>query len=425
MMTSDSKNCGWRSLGVLVISQILCLAQADGTKPNGWDNVLDRIKTDLNSNGGAEKPSSVLRGTERELKHSVSQERIWLFVIVSDTRIPFFFVQISDLYLYETIVYLTYYILPKKQNSKRSGSGSKSKSSQPQGGTEDIVAVSQMKLDGMTVEECLAMGDFMSKTCTKCSIMFNKMELTYPEPKGSGGAVFMYNYDAYKKVYDNIEEYQLQFPLTCEDYPISNDETKMTAVMASNAISIRDYRSEDMSHCITDVMHALGINKLPPNPPCRGDDSRRLEDDAMKILEAQADPYWNELAEVLDYQNMRIEYGDTPASVVFPPDFPLPAAWRGYTVNQVAQAVSTIVEVSKKKWKGCFWFVHIAHNALAHVDSLYHANHSKHSFAYAGLRRAPLLSSSASFPSSLCRPVWHVRAGLQSHACNGRLFRIC
>ena len=74
---------------MLVISQILCLAQADGTKPNGWDNVLDRIKTDLNSNGGAEKPSSVLRGTERELKHSVSQERIWLFVIVSDTRIPF------------------------------------------------------------------------------------------------------------------------------------------------------------------------------------------------------------------------------------------------------------------------------------------------------------------------------------------------
>ena len=242
------------------------------------------------------------------------------------------------------------------QNSKRSGSGSKSKSkshkpgSQPQGGTEDIVAVSQMKLDGMTVEECMAMGDFMSRSCTDCSIMFNKMELTYPEPKGSGGAVFLYNYDAYKKVYDNIDEYRQQFPLTCEDYPVSNNEKKMTAVMASNAISHRDYSSETMSHCVTDVMYALGINKLPPNPPCPDEQRRRLGDDAMdamSILEAQNDSYWEELAEVLEYQNIRIKYGDTPASVVFPDDFPLPDSWRGYTVNQVAQAVSTIVEVYK------------------------------------------------------------------------------
>ena len=71
----DNSKCGRKSLGlvVLVISQILCLAQADDAKPNGWDSVLDRIKSDLNSNGGAEKPSSVLRGTEREreLKHKV------------------------------------------------------------------------------------------------------------------------------------------------------------------------------------------------------------------------------------------------------------------------------------------------------------------------------------------------------------------
>ena len=239
------------------------------------------------------------------------------------------------------------------QNSKRSGSGSKSKSkshkpgSQPPEETKEIVAVSQMKLDGMTVEECLAMGDFMSRSCTDCSIMFNKCELTYPDPKDSGGAVFMYNYDAYEKVYDNMEEYQLQFPLTCEDFPISNNEKKMTAVMASNAISVRDYSSENMSHCITDVMYALGINKLPPNPPCPDEQRRRLGDDAMSILEAQGDAYWPEFAEVLDYQIMRIKYGDTPASVVFPDNFPLPASWRGYTVNQVAQAVSTIVEVYK------------------------------------------------------------------------------
>ena len=238
------------------------------------------------------------------------------------------------------------------QNSKRSGSGSKSKSKSHKPGssqpTEDILAVSQMKLDGMTVEECLAMGDFMSRSCTDCSIMFNKCELTYPDPKDSGGAVFMYNYDAYKKVYDNIDQYQQQFPLTCADYPISNNELKMTAVMASNAISVRDYSSETMSHCIMDVMYALGINKLPPNPPCRDEQRRRLgDDDAMLILEAQADEYWPELEEVLDYQILRIKYGDTPAGVVFPADFPLPASWRGYTVNQVAQAVSTIVEVYK------------------------------------------------------------------------------
>lgn len=121
----------------------------------------------------------------------------------------------------------------------------------------------------------------------------------------------------------------------------------MTAVMASNAISVRDYSSENMSHCITDVMYALGINKLPPNPPCPDEQRRRLGDDAMSILEAQGDAYWPEFAEVLDYQIMRIKYGDTPASVVFPDNFPLPASWRGYTVNQVAQAVSTIVEVYK------------------------------------------------------------------------------
>lgn len=192
-----------------------------------------------------------------------------------------------------------------------------------------------MKLDGMTVEECLAMGDFMSKTCTDSSIMFNKMELTYPKPKGSGGAVFLYNYDAYEEVYDNMEEYQLQFPLTCEDYPISNDEKKMTAVMASNAISIRDYSSETMKHCITDVMYALGIQELPRNPPSPDEQRRRLGDDA------QNDPYWAELAEVLRYQNIRLEYGDTPAAAMFPENFPLPDIWTGYTVNQVSQAVST------------------------------------------------------------------------------------
>lgn len=101
-MMGNSKNCGRRSLGlgVLVISQILCLAQADGNKSNGWDNVLDRIKSDLNSNGGADKPSSVLRGTERELKHSVSgTERIRIASHVLFVCGIYFFLpcQISDL----------------------------------------------------------------------------------------------------------------------------------------------------------------------------------------------------------------------------------------------------------------------------------------------------------------------------------------
>ena len=75
----SNSNCNRRSLGlgVLVIGQILCLAQADG-KPNGWDNVFDRIKSEKNANGGAEKPPGILRGAsvgERELKHSVSQAK--------------------------------------------------------------------------------------------------------------------------------------------------------------------------------------------------------------------------------------------------------------------------------------------------------------------------------------------------------------
>ena len=57
-------------LGILVVGQILCLAQANGgNKPNGWDSVLE---PDLNSNGGgAKETSSVLRGKDRELRHKV------------------------------------------------------------------------------------------------------------------------------------------------------------------------------------------------------------------------------------------------------------------------------------------------------------------------------------------------------------------
>lgn len=226
------------------------------------------------------------------------------------------------------------------QNSKRSGSRSHKPGSQPEE-TREIVAVSQMSLDGMTVEECLAMSDFMSKSCTDCSIMFNKMELASPEPLGSNGAVFLYNPDAYYKVYDNMGEYQSKFPLTCKDYPVSNDEKVMTAVQASNSISVRDYKSPEMSHCIMDIMHELGITELPPNPPCPngGTDGRRLSDS-----EALSSDYWPELAEVLEYQKIRMKYGDTPAAVVFPAEFPLPDIWTGYTVNQVAIAVSSGLE---------------------------------------------------------------------------------
>ena len=66
-------------LGILVVGQILCLAQADDNKPNGWDSVLDGTASDLNSKKGAKKPSSVLRkpssvlrGNDRELRHKVS-----------------------------------------------------------------------------------------------------------------------------------------------------------------------------------------------------------------------------------------------------------------------------------------------------------------------------------------------------------------
>ena len=58
-------------LGILVVGQMLCLAQANGgNKPNGWDSVLE---PDLNSNGGgAKETSSALRGKDRELRHKVS-----------------------------------------------------------------------------------------------------------------------------------------------------------------------------------------------------------------------------------------------------------------------------------------------------------------------------------------------------------------
>ena len=228
-----------------------------------------------------------------------------------------------------------------------SGSWSKSKKSKKgsQGGTGEIVAVSQMSLDGMTVQECLAMGDFMSRSCTDCSMMFDKQKLCDGEPCGSNGAVFLYNEKAYDAVEGNLEYYQKQFPLKCEDYPISNNEEKMTAIKASNSISPRDYKSETMSHCIMDVMYALGINKSPSNPPCPDEHRRRLGHDETSIAEALADPYWIELDEVLWYQINRIKHGNDPAKGdhegKFPDDFPLPAIWTGYTINQVTQAVST------------------------------------------------------------------------------------
>ena len=136
------------------------------------------------------------------------------------------------------------------------------------------------------------MGDFMSRSCTDCSIMHNKME---PAPAGSGGTVFIYNYGEYDEAADAgaMEDYRAKFPLTCNDYPISNNETVMNAVMLSNAISVRDYKSETMKHCITDVMLALN-NELPPNPPCRNgnSNSRRLDHNTTSIEEALADPYW-------------------------------------------------------------------------------------------------------------------------------------
>ena len=189
------------------------------------------------------------------------------------------------------------------------------------------------------------MGDFMSRSCTDCSIMHNKMESA---PAGSGGSVFIYNYGEYDEAADAgaMEDYRAKFPLTCNDYPISNNETVMNAVMLSNAISVRDYKSETMKHCITDVMLALN-NELPPNPPCRDGDSnsRRLDHNTTSIEEALADPYWLELEEVLDFQLIRIKYGDVQAWAVFPDDFPLPAEWANYTVNQVAQAVSRVYVV--------------------------------------------------------------------------------
>ena len=64
--------CGRKNLclGMLVIAQILCLAQANSNKPNGWDSVLE---PDLQRNGGgAKNPSTALRGKDRELRHKVS-----------------------------------------------------------------------------------------------------------------------------------------------------------------------------------------------------------------------------------------------------------------------------------------------------------------------------------------------------------------
>ena len=240
--------------------------------------------------------------------------------------------------------------------AKSGGSGGPSKSfksksfkskSKSTAMSDEISTVSQMSLDGMSVQECKYMEQYISNKCSGNCIMFNKLSVN--QRANANGVVFAYD----QEKLDNIDKDELQRcaqeleQLKCEDYPIHNNKKILECAQISNAISMRDATDPDqMAHCMFDVLYELGINEAPSNPPCPDDRRRRR----LMDVDPTNDPYWEEMAEVMTYQIVRIqEMMTTPPSAaekVFRDEglpFPIPHIWENYTVSEVAFAVSYIL----------------------------------------------------------------------------------
>ena len=234
--------------------------------------------------------------------------------------------------------------------AKSGGSGGPSKSfksksfkSKSAAMSDEISSVSQMSLDGMSVQECKYMEQYISNKCSGNCIMFNKISVN--QKANANGVVFTYD----QEKLDNIDKDELERcaqeleQLKCEDYPIHNNK----CAQISNAISMRDATDPDqMAHCMFDVLYELGITEAPPNPPCPDDRRRRR----LMDVDPTNDTYWEEMAEVMTYQIVRIqEMMTTPPSAaekVFRDEgltLPIPSIWENYTVSEVAFAVSYIL----------------------------------------------------------------------------------
>ena len=209
--------------------------------------------------------------------------------------------------------------------------------------SDEISSVSQMSLDGMSVQECKDMEQYISNKCSGNCIMFNKISVN--QKANANGVVFTYD----QEKLDNVDEDELERcaqeleQLKCEDYPIHNNK----CAQISNAISMRDATDPDqMAHCMFDVLYELGITEPPPNPPCPDDRRRRR----LMDVDPTNDTYWEEMAEVMTYQIVRIqEMMTTPPSAaekVFRDEgltLPIPSIWENYSVSEVAFAVSYIL----------------------------------------------------------------------------------
>lgn len=213
--------------------------------------------------------------------------------------------------------------------------------------SDEISSVSQMSLDGMSVQECKYMEQYITNKCSGNCIMFNKLSVN--QRANANGVVFTYD----QEKLDNTDEDEFERcpqeleQLKCEDYPIHNNKQIMKCAQISNAISIRDATDPDqMAHCMFDVLYELGITEAPPNPPCPDDRRRRR----LMDVDPTNDAYWEEMTEVMTYQIVRIqEMMNTPpnaAEMVFRDaglTLPIPSIWENYSVSEVAFAVSSIL----------------------------------------------------------------------------------
>ena len=308
-------NASARRLGLLIFGLTCSLLRAESA--NGWGvsaSPNDAEPTTLQAASAVQPSSAALRGAAAEVESATEVESL----------------------------------------AKSGGSGGPSKSfksksfkSKSAATSDEILSVSQMSLDGMSVQECKYMEQYITNKCSGNCIMFNKISVN--ETANGGGVVFTYD----QEKLDSIDEDELERcaqeleQLKCEDYPIHNNKEIMKCAQISNAISMRDANDPDqMAHCMFDVLYELGITEAPPNPPCPDDRRRRR----LMDVDPTNDTYWEEMAEVLTYQIVRMEEMiNTPpntAEMAFRDaglTLPIPSIWENYSVSEVAFAVSYIL----------------------------------------------------------------------------------
>ena len=227
--------------------------------------------------------------------------------------------------------------------SKSKSFKSKSFKSKSADMSDEISSVSQMRLDGMSVQECKYMEQYITNRCSGNCIKFNKISVM--TPADANGAVFAYDQETLDSIDDDdLEECMQELAqLKCEDYPIHNNNKILKCAQISNAISMRDVMDPDtMAHCMFDVLYELGINEAPPDPPCPDDRERRR----LMDIDPKNDTYWDEMYEVMAYQLVRMEAmlntPTKPAEMIFRDEgltLPIPSIWENYTVDEVAFAV--------------------------------------------------------------------------------------